>query len=223
MIPLIHPSVGRSALLWLFLGWACAWRVQAQSLDTLPAASSTLYSGYGIELSYNLYSRNRHPAASPQFSGQALNVLPGIGLSWWLGDVDHWTASVAAEWEWLPFQLSLRQNLGVGAWRLPLMARVQVPLWKQQSLWVRLSAGLGAQYQRLPWYGLPEGQPVPPAFWSGVFEMGLHLSAVGFKRQRLREVLVFARVGVGPQRSHSGHIGVRVSFWNRCLSFQIKG
>lgn len=197
--------------LWLF-------RVEAQTPTTDSTASTPLYTGYGIDFSYNLYSRNRLPSqvGMPiRHSGQALNLLPGVGLSWWLGDVDRWTVSVSAAWEWLPFQLSLRESVGLGAWRLPLMARVQVPLWKQQSLWLRLSAGAGAQYQRLPWYDVPEGQVVPPAYWSGVGELGLHVTAVGTQRQRLREVLLFVRWGIAARDAQSIHVGLRLSFWNK--------
>lgn len=209
-------SKSYAPLLWSIFFAIGSFVLQAQPTDSM--TTPRLYTGYGVELSYNLYSRNRLPSQqglTPRHSGQALNVLPGVGLSWWLGDVDRWTTSISVAWEWLPFQLSMQKNIGLGAWRMPLMAQVQVPLWKQQSLWLRGSAGAGAQYQRLPWYGVPEDQVVPPAYWSGVIELGIHITAVGTQRQRLREGLLFLRWGIGAREAQSWHIGLRLSFWNR--------
>lgn len=201
----------------VLLCWSFAVGARAQTSDST-ANAPRLYTGYGLHFSYNLYSWNRTPffrGSAPNSSGQVLNVVPGIGACWWLGDVNRWTVSLSAEWEWLPFQVSLRHYDGLGAFRLPIMARVQVPMWKQQSLWVRLSVGMGTQWQRLGWYDRPAELPPTSAFFSGVVEVGVHLTAVGTHRQRLRELVVFARVGTGPQQAQSLHLGLRISFWNR--------
>jgi len=204
-------------LLCLFIVVGSFEKLNAQ--DT-PATKTKIYAGYGLFINYNLYSWYQRPSTieSPlSSSGQVLNVLPGLGLNFWIGDVDHWIIALEGGIEYLPFALDIDNYKGMGALSIPVLAKVQFPVAKQKSLWLMLHFGAGAQFLHTDIYNRPEAyqNASNPFFTSIVGELGVHISAVGYARQHLREVELFFRVGAAPFGTVSFNTGLRLTLWNR--------
>ena len=81
--------------------------------------------GYGISYAYNLYTYsitpNRRDSISSS-SGQVLNVLPGLHMNLWFGNVDTWILSLEAGATYLPFALDIDNFRGMGILKFPLQA-----------------------------------------------------------------------------------------------------
>jgi hypothetical protein len=199
----------------IFLGMA-VWAT-AQNTKT---ASPTLKTGYSLSLSYNLYSWHRapqlpdNPKPPPYSTGQALNILPGLGAGLWLGTVDKWLLSLESELTFLPFALDVQHYRGLGVLEVPTLIKFQFPLSRQQSLWTFLHIGAGLQWQLLDLYDralLPTQQR---KYWTYVGEIGWHLSAVAHQRHRIRELVYFVRFGFNQQAAINVQTGLQVYFRN---------
>jgi hypothetical protein len=204
-------------LLCLFILGLSLGKLHAQET---PKPKTKIYAGYGLFLNYNLYSWYQKPSTIERpltASGQVLNVLPGLGLNFWVGDVDHWILSVEGAIEYLPFALDIDNYKGLGALSIPLLAKIQFPVAKQKSLWLMLHFGAGVQLLHSDIYDRPKTyeNASNPFFTSFVGEFGLHISAVGYKRQHLREVELFFRAGAAPFGTLSFNTGLRLTLWNR--------
>jgi len=191
-------------------------RLRAQDTST----TTKIYTGYGLFMNYNLYSWYQKPSTieSPRSaSGQVLNILPGLGLNFWVGDVDHWIISIEGGIEYLPFALDIDNYKGLGALSIPIMAKVQFPVAKQKSLWLMLHFGAGAQLLHTDIYSRPEAyqNASNPFFTSIVGEFGVHISTVGYQRQHLREIELFFRAGAAAFGTVSFNSGLRLTLWNR--------
>jgi hypothetical protein len=204
-------------LLCLFILGLSFGKLHAQEA---PKAKPKVYAGYALFLNYNLYSWFQKPTTIERplsSSGQVLNVLPGLGLNLWVGDIDHWIVSIEGGIEYLPFALDTDIYKGMGALSIPILAKAQFPVAKQKSLWLMLHVGAGAQLLYTDIYARPD---VPSIvfnrfFTSIVGEVGVHISAVGYKRQHIREVELFFRAGAAPFGTASFTTGLRLTFWNR--------
>jgi len=179
-----------------------------------------VYLGYALFMNYNLYSWYQKPSTieSPlSSSGQVLNVLPGLGGNIWVGDVDHWIVSVEGGIEYLPFAFDTDNYKGLGALSIPILAKVQLPILKQKSLWLMLHAGTGVQLLHTDICARPDAyqNAANPFFANIVGEVGVHISTVGYKRQHLREVELFCRAGGGAFGAASFTTGLRLTLWNR--------
>ncbi|WMX16702.1 MULTISPECIES: hypothetical protein [unclassified Aureispira] len=182
--------------------------------------TSPIYVGSAFFMNYNLYSWYQKPSRieSPlSASGQVLNILPGLGVNFWVGDVDRWIVSIEGGIEYLPFALDIDHYKGLGALSIPLLAKVQFPVAKQKSLWLMLHFGAGTQLLHTDIYARPSAyqNTYNPFFASIVGETGIHISAVGHKRQHLREVELFFRAGAAPFGTISFSTGLRLTLWNR--------
>ncbi|CAA6817777.1 MAG: Unknown protein [uncultured Aureispira sp.] len=185
-----------------------------------PKTKTKIHLGYALFMNYNLYSWYQKPSTieTPlSSSGQVLNVLPGLGVNFWVGDVDHWIVSLEAGMEYLPFAFDTDRYKGLGALSIPVLAKVQFPVAKQKSLWLMLHVGAGAQFLHTDIYARPDAylNAVNPFFTTIVGEVGLHLSAIGRKRQHIREAELFFRAGGAPLGAASFTTGLRLTFWNR--------
>lgn len=193
-------------------------KLQAQEMDSKP--KTKVYSGYAFFMNYNLYSWYQKPSTIERplsSSGQVLNVLPGLGLNLWFGDVDQWIVSIEGGIEYLPLALDIDNYKGLGALSVPMMAKVQFPVAKQKSLWLMLHVGAGAQLLHTDIYARPTiyQNAANPFFTSIIGEFGLHISAVGYRKQHLREVEWFVRAGAAPFGTVSFNTGLRLTLWNR--------
>lgn len=179
--------------------------------------ASALHFGYGLFLNYNLYTWHQKPSfvLANSSSGQVFNVLPGVGASLWLGDVDHWLIALESGVEFLPFALDIDNYSGLGAVSFPILAKVQLPVAKQKSLWLMVHAGAGVQFTKTDLYAQPNTTINHPFYATIMGEVGFHISAVGYQKQHLREVELFVRAGAAPLGAISVHTGLRVSFLNR--------
>lgn len=185
-----------------------------------PKAKTKIYLGYAFFMNYNLYSWYQKPSTIENplsSSGQVLNVLPGLGVNFWVGDVDHWMLSVEGGIEYLPFALDTDIYKGMGALSIPILAKAQFPILKQKSLWLMLHAGAGVQLLHTDIYARPDVYQniANPFFTNIVGEVGLHISTVGRKRQHIREVELFFRAGGAPFGAASFTTGLRLTLWNR--------
>jgi hypothetical protein len=184
--------------------------------------NSKLHFGYGLFISYNLYSWYERPATidcTHSSSGQVFNILPGLGFNFWFGDIDHWIVSLEGAVEYTPFAIDLDKYKGLGALSIPVMAKVQFPIAKQKSLWLMLHAGTGAQFLKTEIFDRPTNLPnnTNPFFVSIVGEVGIHISAVGLKRQHIREIELFVRMGATPFGTMTFNSGLRLTFWNKII------
>jgi len=191
-------------------------QVQAQVDNT---AQSPLKVGYHLFFNYNLYSWHQKPFlhyGETTSSGQVFNVLPGAGIGFWFGDIDHWTIGVEGGVEYLPFALDLDGFKGMGTLAFPLTAKVQFPVAKQNSTWLMLHVGLGAHILKTDLYAQPTTyQGFANPFYANIHgEIGLHLSAVGYHRKQQKEIEFFTRVGGGYANSIFVSTGLRITFWN---------
>ena len=185
-----------------------------------PKTKTKVSAGYALFLNYNLYSWYQKPNTIENplsSSGQIFNVLPGLGLNLWVGDIDHWIISLEGGIEYLPFALDTDIYKGMGALSIPILAKVQFPLAKQKSLWLMLHVGAGAQFLHTDIYARPDAyqNAANPFFTSIVGEVGVHISTVGYKRQHIREVELFFRAGAAPFGTASFNTGLRLTLWNR--------
>lgn len=185
-----------------------------------PKAKTKVHLGYAFFMNYNLYSWYQKPSTieSPlSSSGQVLNVLPGLGLNFWIGDVDHWILSIEGGLEFLPFALDIDNYKGLGALSIPILAKAQFPILKQKSLWLMLHVGAGAQLLHTDIYARPDAYQnvANPFFTTIVGELGVHISTVGYQRQHIREVELFLRAGAAPFGAVSVTTGLRLTLWNR--------
>lgn len=183
-------------------------------------SSSKLYAGYGLFMNYNLYCWYQKPSSidvSLSSSGQILNILPGVGLNFWFGDVDHWILSLEGAIEYMPFALDASVYKGLGALSIPILAKTQFPIVKQQSLWLMLHIGAGVQLLHTDIYARPllYQNTYNPLFAAIVGEIGIHVSAVGYLRQHIREIEFFIRTGAGLLGAVGFNTGLRITFWNR--------
>ncbi|BDS12626.1 hypothetical protein [Aureispira anguillae] len=183
-------------------------------------ATPKLYVGYGLFMNYNLYcwyQKTSQADLSLSSSGQVFNVLPGLGFNVWFGDVDRWILSIESAIEYAPFALDLAHYKGMGALSIPILAKAQFPIAKQQSLWLMLHVGAGAQLSKTELSARPPTHQnvFNPFFTTVIGEVGFHISAVGYRRQHIREVELFIRAGVGALGAVSFNSGLRMTFWNR--------
>lgn len=204
-------------LLCLFILGLSFGKLHAQEA---PKPKSKIHLGYALFLNYNLYSWYQKPSTIENplsSSGQVLNVLPGLGVNFWVGDVDHWILSVEGGIEYLPFALDTDIYKGMGALSIPILAKAQFPILKQKSLWLMLHAGAGVQLLHTDIYARPDVYSIGfnPFFTTVVGEVGLHISAVGYQRQHIREVELFLRAGAAPFGAVSFTTGLRLTLWNR--------
>ena len=125
--------------------------------------------------------------------------------------------SVEAGIEYLPFELDLQKYKGLGSISFPIMAKVHIPIAKQHSTWIMLHGGLGRQLIKTDLYANPNNYQnfVNPFYTNIVGEVGIHLSAVGYHYQHIRELEYFVRIGGAPDASFMFQTGVKLSFWNR--------
>lgn len=189
--------------------------VNAQTAET---PSSRIRVGYSLGLSYNLYSWYRAPNESrgnkPYSTGQVLNILPGVGVGFWLGDMDHWLLSLETEVNFLPLALSVQQYNGLGVLELPTLLKLQVPLSRQQSLWTFVHVAAGVQWQQIDLYDRSVASKHQRQYLTWVGEIGVHLSAVAHKKHRLRELEYFIRLGAGEAGAFGWNTGLRLQFRN---------
>ncbi len=207
-----------SIFLWAILGqWAF---LQAQTIPEVDPTPSTLRVGYSWALSYNLYSWYRAPNREqqserrPYSTGQAMNLLPGLSLGFWLGDVEHGLFSLETEINFLPFAVSVQQYQGIGVLEIPTLLKYQFPLSRQQSLWTFLHVGAGVQWQYLDLYDRAAQSQYERRYLTWIGEIGWHLSAVAHQKHRLRELEYFIRFGVGQTTAISLNTGLRLRFRN---------
>lgn len=189
--------------------------------------ATKIHFGYGLFVNYNLYSWYQKPAYDKDgripnkntSAGQVLNILPGLGANLWLGDIDNWILSIEAAVEYLPFALNLNNYQGMGAISIPTMAKVQFPIAKQQSLWLMAHVGLGVQFFETDLYDkIRPNTPFGFAFHKSIIgEIGIHVSAVAYKRQHIREIEFFVRAGGLPDGFVTFNTGLRLTFWNKIL------
>lgn len=178
-----------------------------------------LYFGYGLNINYNLYCWYQNNAKTNQpvsTSGQVLNILPGLGLSLWLGDIEHWILSIESGIDYSPFALSVNKYAGMGSLSLPLISKFHFPIAKQKSLWALLHIGIGAQFNQTNLYnrGMNNHHSQNNSFFTTIVgELGIHAAAVGYWRKQLRDIDYFIRVG-GFENSISINTGIRLTFWN---------
>ncbi|MFT5648217.1 MAG: hypothetical protein ACI976_002915 [Aureispira sp.] len=204
-------------LLCLFILGLSFGKLHAQDA---PKTKTKIYAGYALFLNYNLYSWYQKPNTIERplsSSGQVFNVLPGLGMNLWLGDIDHWILSLEGGIEYLPFALDTDVYKGMGALSIPVLAKIQFPVAKQKSLWLMLHVGAGVQFLHTDIYARPNtvGIGFNRFFTSIVGEVGVHISTVGYKRQHIREVELFFRAGGAPFGTASFNTGLRLTFWNR--------
>lgn len=190
--------------------------VSATIAQEKKTATSPLYVGVGCFVQKNLYSWYQSPN-NASTSGQVFNILPGLGLNIWLGDINHWIASLGSSFEYTPFALGIRHYQGLGALNIPILAKVQFPVAKQQSLWLMLHIGAGVQFQHTNIAARPPAYQDQhnPFFTTIVGEIGIHISAVGYKRQQFRGAEFFIRTGAAPSGAISFNTGLRVHLKNR--------
>lgn len=204
----------------LTLSILCLLIGKLQAQDTETKTKTKVYVGYAFFINYNLYSWYQKPSTIERplsSSGQVLNILPGLGLNVWVGNVDQWIISIEGGIEYLPFALDIDHYKGLGALSIPLMAKVQFPVAKQKSLWLMLHFGAGTQLLHSDIYARPDfyQNTANPFFTSIIGEFGIHISAVGYRKQHLREVEWFVRAGAAPFGTISFNTGLRLTLWNR--------
>ena len=181
-----------------------------------------IYFGYGLFLNYNLYSWYQNPASnnnSGSSCGQVLNIIPGLGFNFWLGDIEHWILSMEAGVEYNPFAFDLERYSGMGALGIPAMAKVYFPVAKQKSLWLMLHGGIGLQFISTNLYNQPStSQVITNIFYTNIVgEVGIHIAAVGHYRKQIKEIEYFIRFGGGAFNSINLNTGIRLTFWNRLV------
>ena len=200
--------------IYIFLLIIISGTVYAQQNNT--REQRKLYFGYGININYNLYSWYQNKSKTNQSvsrSGQVLNILPGLGLNLWCGDIKHWILSVEGGVNYLPFALNINQYSGMGSLSFPLIAKIHFPVAKQKSLWAMLHIGIGAQFNRTDLYDRRNNSVQNNSFFTTIAgELGIHVAAVGFLRRQIRDIEYFIRVG-GYENSISINTGIRLSFW----------
>ena len=202
--------------IYIFLLVIISGTVQAQQNNQ--KEQKKLYFGYGININYNFYCHYQNRSKTNQSvstSGQVLNILPGLGLSLWCGDIEHWILSVEGGVDYSPFALNVNKYAGMGALSLPITAKLHFPFAKQKSLWAMLHIGIGAQFNRTELYNRAGNNPSQnnSFFTTIVGEMGIHVAAVGYWRRQMRDIEYFIRVG-GFENSISINTGIRLTFWN---------
>lgn len=201
-------------LLCLLIGYWTVANAQ-QSMDSASAAKKNLHLGYSVGLSYNFYSWYAPPnyTASHYSTGQVLNILPGLNTGLWIGDVDNWMLSLETEINFLPFTLSVDQYNGLGSLEIPTLAKIQLPLSKQQSLWTFLHIGLGVQWQSVDLYARKELTNYNQTYLTWIGELGWQIAAVAHHKHRLRTLEYFIRVGAQVD-ALSINTGLRLRFSN---------
>ncbi|MFK7798511.1 MAG: hypothetical protein AB8E82_13750 [Aureispira sp.] len=201
-------------LLCLLIGY---WTVGNAQQSIVPPATvnKNLHMGYSLGLSYNFYSWYAPPnyTASNYSTGQVLNILPGLNTGLWIGDVEHWLLSLETEINFLPFAFSLNKYNGLGSLEIPTLAKIQLPLSKQQSLWTFLHVGLGVQWQRVDLYDRKELANYNQTYITWIGELGWQIAAVAPHKHRLRTLEYFVRVGA-QVNALSVNTGLRLRFSN---------
>jgi len=199
----------------------CFLNIQSSYGQEDKAAKTTpLHIGYHIYMNYNLYSwfQQGNPWANPNNGvGQVLNLLPGLGAGIWLGDVDRWTVAIEGGIEYLPFALDVDNYSGLGALSIPILSKAQFPIAKQKSLWLMLHAGAGLQFFTTDLYARPDNSPSNSSTWEAsiIGELGIHITAVGYHKQHLKEIELFVRAGGFPTHTLSFTTGLRLTLWNK--------
>jgi hypothetical protein len=179
-----------------------------------------IYFGYGLFLNYNLYSWYQNPAANSNVAsscGQVLNIIPGLGFNFWLGDIEHWILTIESGVEYNPFAIDLEHYTGMGALGFPTMAKVYFPVAKQKSLWLMFHGGIGCHMISTNLYNRPlSAQAIANSFYTNIIgELGIHIAAVGHNRKQIKEIEYFIRIGGGAFNSINLNTGIRITFWNR--------
>lgn len=192
-------------------------------IDTLPKAQKSkvpVRVGYRFQADLNLYSWHQKPTSiykEKSSSGQVLNVLPGLGLGFWIGDVKHWLFSVEGSVRYLPFEFDMNQYKGLGSLAFPVQANLHFPIAKQNSTWVLLHLGGGLQWLKTDLYARPDAiqKFANPYYYTIYGEIGVHLAAVSKHLDHLREVEIFFQAGAGNDNSLFFSSGMKLSFWNQ--------
>lgn len=182
--------------------------------------TSTLHVGYHLYMNYNLYSWFQQNSILPNSnngSGQVLNILPGLGAGIWFGNIDRWAVAIEGGIEYLPFALDVDNYSGLGALSIPILSKAQFPVAKQKSLWLMLHAGAGIQFFSTDLYARPDNLSGLNPFWDAsiIGEVGIHISAVGYHKQHIKEIEFFIRAGGFPTNTVSFNTGLRLTLWNK--------
>lgn len=186
----------------LLLFFLCSYGLKAQ-----------IQLGYNLHLGLNLYDYQKMGVdqryQENDSEGQVLNILPSLGLGFWLGNARQLTLGLQGEMEFLPFRLNTADYKGMGAWQTPVSLRLAFPLWRQHSMAWRCSLAAGQLWQQA---GVFSASPTAISR-QHLVELSSDLAAISTKSDQIRALGLFFRYHW--QGEQSGfQLGLRLNYGN---------
>ncbi|MCP4440765.1 MAG: hypothetical protein GY810_17725 [Aureispira sp.] len=177
---------------------------------------------FGIRLigEWNIYSSFRKPLgnniAAPERSvRQAVNVMPNLGLGFWIG-VPMGMLSLEGGAGYMPMATRKENTNGKGALMIPLSLRYSL-FGGAHSVGAGFSIAAGVnliktELHKHPETGNSSNQPFFPTYFAE-----LSLDVIKGSSANLHSLGIYARMGWGLNQSTFFNLGLRYSFWYNFL------
>jgi len=154
---------------------------------------------------YNLYHWYQEPGKRmdglPKNMGQALNVLPGLGLGVIFGKKTTLLFSLEASVKYFPFSLDVAKFEGMGAVSFPVLANFRIPL----DGFFFMQIGGGVQWNQINIHNRTAAHKMHPnpffMTYVGEFAIGIEEGVY---------LLYFARFGYNTNQSTTLDLGLRI-------------
>lgn len=158
-----------------------------------------------VFLDYNLYHWYQEPRKTvdgfPKNMGQALNVLPGLGLGVIMGKKTSLLFSLEASVKYFPFSLDIAGYEGIGAVSFPVLANFRIPL----NGFFFMQVGGGVQWNKINIHNRTAAHKKYP----NPFFM-TYVGEVAIGAEEGIYILYFARFGYNTDQSTTLDLGLRV-------------
>ncbi|MCP4441300.1 MAG: hypothetical protein GY810_20535 [Aureispira sp.] len=187
--------------------------------------SSNMYLGSMVSLSWNVYHWYQQPSNYPfaqvsngqRSMGQVLNVLPSMRLGMFFifeKGTKNMGLTIESGFNYMPFGFDLDERKGHGAWSVPLLTSLILPIGKgKDAKAAALFLGLGAQFSRTEFHRNTEKYMdlKNPGFVTFITEIGIGLGDFFDKKYGVsNRVNFFARGGLGLYEAITIDTGVRL-------------
>ena len=175
---------------------------QKQNSNSSTVVRPMIFLDYSLFHYYNDHKIN----LDRQYGGQFMNVLPGIGSGFIIGDKNKFFTTFEWTFKYFPFSNELVQKNEFGAIAIPMLFNFRIPMFHL----LYLNVGAGVQWSML---GVHSSQPkqITDFFHTYIGELG-----IGYEENAF--IFYFVRFGYSEQQSLTLDTGFRfglnTSLWD---------